>query len=87
MDRKKCLQLSLSVLLPAIGLVLDLYCPDVLNALCLAKGMTVREQRPYRNESPSSSDREISIGNFLQLQSSRPIYSDYPLKSQYWEYA
>jgi hypothetical protein len=40
MDKKKCLQLSLSLVLPCIGLALDLFYPDVLAALCTARGMT-----------------------------------------------
>lgn len=40
MDKKRCLQLLLSLGLPCIGLALDLFYPDALAALCTARGMT-----------------------------------------------
>jgi hypothetical protein len=39
MDKKKCLQLLVSLVLPCIGLALDLFHPDVLGALCLGRNL------------------------------------------------
>jgi hypothetical protein len=40
MERKRWLQLFLSLGLPCIGLGLDLFVPDVLGALCSVRGIT-----------------------------------------------
>ena len=40
MERKRWLQLLVSLGLPCIGLVLDLFLPNVLGALCSVRGLT-----------------------------------------------
>lgn len=52
MERKRWLQLLVSLGLPCFGLVLDLFLPDVLGALCSVRGIS----QPFA-PSAESSDR------------------------------
>jgi hypothetical protein len=56
MERKRWLQLFLSLGLPCIGLGLDLFVPDALGALCSVRGIT-QQFAPAAADSSDRSER------------------------------